>query len=183
MKAKLLLMVSLILLGILTIQAQTTPFVKGDKVLNCGFGIGTYSLKNYKVKVPPIFASFEYGILPMFKNKGVLGLGAFIEYAGYKKDYSSYDYETVKHFTIGVRGNVHFPLVDKLDTYASLLVGNHLNYFKYHNYLDEELKSKERRIAMSLLIGGRYYFNENLAAMAELGLGITAIRIGAAWKF
>jgi hypothetical protein len=37
-------------------------------------------------------------------------------------------------------------------------------------------------LVWSWFVGGRYYFNDNLAAMAELGYGIAYLNIGVAFK-
>jgi len=182
MKTKLFFLSALLFTGMMALQAQNYSFLKGDKVLNFGVGIGDYSSHSYNVKFPPISASFEYGILSMFHGNGALGIGAYLGYAGYRKDYSYNDYRTMNKCTIGVRGLVHFPLYEKLDTYAGLTLGNHLDYWTDHNIGYMDYKNHDRTVAASLFIGGRYYFTGNLAAMAELGLGIMAINIGVAWK-
>lgn len=182
MKTKLFFLSALFVTGIMTVQAQDYSFLKGDKVLNVGYGIGDYSSHSYSVRFPPVSASFEYGILSMFHGKGALGVGAYLGYGGYRRDYSYSDYRTISKCNIGVRGLVHFPLYEKLDTYAGLTLGNHLDYWVDHDAGYPDYKNHDRTIAASLFIGGRYYFTKSLAAMAELGLGIMAVNIGVAWK-
>lgn len=45
-------------------QEDVAPlFVKGDKVANIGIGLGTCLSSYYKMAIPPISLSAEYGIL------------------------------------------------------------------------------------------------------------------------
>ena len=48
----------------------------------------------------------------------------------------------------------------------------------YENYADSS-----SHIAWSLFVGARYYFRENMAAMAELGYGPSYLNLGLAFSF
>lgn len=84
---------------------------------------------------------------------------------------------------IGPRGYLHYNFIDKLDTYTGLMLG--LNFFSYKGGYDDDPKkvTSSNSFAWSWFVGGRYYFNDQLAAVLELGYGVTYANIGIAYKF
>jgi len=100
----------------------------------------------------------------------------------YKWEYSNWS-ARYSNTIVGVRGNFHYPFIEKLDTYAGLLIGWDIVNVKetgepYENYADSS-----SHIAWSLFVGARYYFRENMAAMAELGYGPSYLNLGLAFSF
>ncbi|MFH1319811.1 MAG: hypothetical protein ABII90_04050 [Bacteroidota bacterium] len=73
---------------------------------------------------------------------------------------------------MGVRGNFHYPLVEKLDTYTGLLLGYNIVTSKWIGTGAEDFNASSSHVAWSWFVGARYYFSETFAAMAELGYGI-----------
>ena len=61
----------------LNLAAQDPIFLKGDKVLNLGVGLGStlYSGTYYKSQVPPVSASLDIGIADNILEKGSVGVG------------------------------------------------------------------------------------------------------------
>jgi hypothetical protein len=184
---KLILMFVVVSLTLGQLVSQEPTFSKGDKVLNVGLGLGStlYTGSYYKNQVPPLSASFEVGIVDNIIEKGVIGVGGYLGYASYKWDYANYDWGyKISNFIIGARGSFHYPLVDKLDTYAGVLTGYRIVRYKefgtYSGYYDY---TPSGGLVWSGFVGARYYFQENLAAMAELGYGIAYLTIGVALKF
>lgn len=176
---KTLILTALVLSIAVTAGAQNT-FNKGDKVLNFGLGLGNaiYTGGYYSTVVPPVSASFEVGILDhLFDDKSSIGVGGYMGYMSYKYDHSIYDYK-ISSFILSTKGAFHYQLVDKLDTYAGLLIG--LN-FESDNDPNNDWSSTSLRT--SEFIGARYYFTNNFAGMAELGYGIAYLNIGVALKF
>ena len=88
-----------------------------------------------------------------------------------------------RQIIIGPRGYLHYNLIDKLDTYTGLMLG--LNSFSSKGAYDNDPKktTSSTTFAWSWFVGGRYYFNDQLAAMMELGYGVTYANIGIAYKF
>jgi len=183
MKIRLFILTSLGVLNWLAIAAQTPSFELHDKVLNVGIGIGGYNT-GYNATLPPLSASFEVGVKDNFLEKCVLGVGGYLAYAQYKqKSYSGNDYWTYSKTEIGVRGSLHYPLIDKLDTYASLMLGYKLTGWTWNGMGTREKRTAGTGAAFSLCAGARYYFTDKFAAMGELGLGICILNLGVALKF
>lgn len=174
-------------------NAQTPTFSKSDLVFNLGIGLGTslYSGAYYKSTLPPLSLSVEYGAIEDFLTEDLtLGLGGYVGIAGSKYEanlgYGAGTYGWKYSYTvIGARGALHYPLVEKLDTYAGMMLGYNIVSFKeigtYKPGFGIE-NSASSHVAFSIYIGGRYYFSDNFAAMAELGYGIAYLNLGIALK-
>lgn len=176
-----LLLACLFSTGFLTLEAQTPSFGKGDKVLNLGVGFGTYET-GYNVTLLPLSASFEVGVADKVFGNGSFGVGGFIGYASYKTtSYSGNAYWTYNKAVIGARGNLHYPLADKLDTYVGLMLGYKNISWTWHGS-GSESKTTGTGGAFSLFVGGRYYLSQKFALNAELGLGIDILNVGIALK-
>lgn len=171
----------------------TKVLIKGDKVLNLGIGLGgklPYSRLS-KLTIPPIPISFEYVIKDdLFDGKVALGCGGFIGYSASKQTlsyYSSYGKEIESRLIIGVRGYVHYTFVDKLDTYTGMSLGYKSVKTKLSesSYPDSypDTKSTEGTPTLNVFAGCRYFFNDKIAGMAELGWGVSILNLGLAMKF
>jgi len=184
MKIKVLFFATLFAFGFMLVNAQSPTFEKGDKVVNLGIGFGGYGTWGYKVAVPPVSASFEVGIQDGVLDKGSIGIGGYLAFAKYKETgYNGDSYWTFSRMVIGARGIFHYPFVDKLDTYGGLMLGFNNNTWKWNGSGVQGVNSGGSGLGFSLFAGGRYYFSENIAAMAELGYGITYLNLGVALKF
>lgn len=172
------------------LSAQTPAFEKQDKALNLGIGFGNvlYSGSGYTSTTPPISASFEIGAIDDVLEKGVIGLGGYVGYSSYKWEYDWWgDQWGFKYsdLIIGARGSLHYPLVDKLDTYTGLLIGYEIITAKEYGTISPAYNYKATSSGgiWSWYLGGRYFFTDNVAAMMELGYGITYLNLGLAVKF
>ena len=182
---KIILIVSLILsMCIIQLNAQESMFKKGDMVLNgtIGFGSVLFSGLGYSTTVPPIAASLEYGILDKVIEKGSIGIGGYVGYSSFK--YAWYSGGTrYSNIIIGARGALHYPFIAKLDTYTGLLLGFNVRtasaYGTFTTGGDPNLGSGP---AWSWFLGGRYYFNRNFAALAEIGYGIAWLNVGISYR-
>lgn len=183
---KLLVLIVVALFSLTQLIAQEPTFVKGDKVLNIGLGLGStlYSGTYYKSQVPPISASLEFGVVDNVIEKGVIGVGPYLGYSSYKYEYQDWGWK-YSNIIIGVRGNFHYPLLEKLDTYTGLLIGYNVASSKeFGNIVPGwDYSYSAGGVAWSWFVGGRYYFKETFAVMAELGYGIAYLNIGVALKF
>lgn len=177
---KLLILIVAVIFSLNQLVAQESTFNKGDKALNLGVGIGSgYYAGWYTSRMPALSASLEFGVADNIIEKGVIGVGGYLGYASAK--YSNY-WQT-SNLVIGPRGSFHYPLVDKLDTYAGLFIGYNIVTTKD---LDTPYTGLYATSASGLtsaaFIGARYYFKENLAVMGELGWGISYLTLGITLK-
>lgn len=186
---KLLIILAAAVAG-LQVQAQESEFNKGDLVFNAGIGFGTtlWGGIGYSSTLPPISISGEYGIIEDFITSDMtLGVGGYVGIAGSEFSSTWFGNRYGWRYTytvIGVRGVVHYPLVDKLDTYGGLMLS-------YNSVSAKEIgdfpagtgfSAASGGVGFSLFVGGRYYFTERLAGMMELGYGIAYVNLGVAFK-
>lgn len=172
-----------------SVRAQESTFNEGDIVINAGVGFGStiYSGRFYTIQVPPISVSGEYALIEDFIEEGItLGVGGFIGYSRSRfragpRGPNEYGWR-YNYTIIGVRGALHYPLIDDLDTYAGAMLSiNSLSSAAFGN-VPPELSPASSGIGLSLFVGGRYWFKENIAAMGEFGWGVTFANIGIAIK-
>jgi hypothetical protein len=182
---KKIILLSAFVVAFFTGMAQNPIFVKGDKVVNIGLGLGSGLGTYYKMSIPPISLSAEYGILDGLLEKGSVGVGAYLGFSSYKYDWGYTVTSKTTHIYVGPRGAFHYPFMDKLDTYAGLSFGFRYYRWKYDSDITD-LGSNYNENSLGIysywFVGARYYFTEKLAAMAELGYGITYLNIGIALK-
>ncbi|MEN8202270.1 MAG: hypothetical protein ABFS28_06720 [Bacteroidota bacterium] len=166
------------------LQAQESEFNLGDKVISLGIGIGNtlYSGTYYSSGVPPVSFSYEQAIRDEILEKGVIGIVGSIGYNSYKYryTYSTYNYGwNYSNIVIAAGGTFHYPLLDKLDTYAALLLGyNIATVQEYGTIPGDDFSSSSGGFLFGAYVGGRYYFNEKFAAFAQVGYGIAYLTIG-----
>lgn len=160
----------------LSVKAQNTTFNEGDKVINLGLGLGGnyYYGIGYSTIIPPLTGSFEIGIKDeLFDENSSLGVGGIVGFSSNR--YSIYG-DSFSNFIFGGRGSLHYQFIDKLDTYAGLMLGLRYSSGYY-------LTAARVYLATGVYVGGRYYFTDNLAGMVELGYGVAWLNFGVALKF
>lgn len=148
----------------------------GDMNLNVGIGLGNTLVAGTQ-SVPPIGASFEYGI------KDEISIGGFLGYTA--SDIPSFGGDWKYSYTIiGVRGSYHYDFLgnEKLDTYGGAMLGYYLLNVDYGN-TGFTTGGAAGAVAYTLYVGGRYAFTDNIGAFAELGYGIAFLQLGANLKF
>lgn len=175
-----------------TVLFSQNVFKEGDKVVNLGIGLGStlHSGSSFSTTIPPISASFEYGVKDnLFDDKSSLGVGAFVGYTSGEDKYSYAGYSSKWEYSdivLGLRGALHYEFVEKLDTYAGISLGYDIVSVSASSsgggYTGSASADGSTFFA-GIYLGGRYYFADNLAAMAEVGYDISALRIGVAYKF
>ncbi|MDR2415019.1 MAG: hypothetical protein LBD64_08565 [Odoribacteraceae bacterium] len=175
---QLFLVVALLALT-MTTRAQES-FLKKDIVGHVGVGVGSYlGDASWRLLVPPIVLSGEYGILDSFiRGKAAIGVGGYFAYA---MDKIKNDGPSRSHVILGARGIFHYEFVYRLDTYAGLS----LTYenLSVSNNSTSTYDSHSLRLFPTIFIGARYYFSNRFAAFAEVGYGISPLEIGVAIKF
>jgi hypothetical protein len=168
-----------------SVSSYAQEFEEGDKVLNLGIGFGStlYAGSLYSTSIPPVSASFEIGVKDGVLDEGSIGVGGYVGFSRNKWEYLGWGYNYT-NFILGARGVFHYPFMDKLDTYAGLMLGFRVVSSKEfgdavfgYNY-----SASSSGLASAFFVGGRYYFSDNLAAMMELGYGISYINLGIALK-
>lgn len=183
---KLLALLFIAFFALTQMTGQDPTFSKGDKVLNLGLGLGTtlYTGSYYKLQVPPVSGSLEIGIVDEVLEKGVVGVGPYVGFASYKWEYLDWGWKYT-NIILGARGNFHYPLIDKLDTYTGLLIGfNIVSSSEFGTSIPGfDYSTTSSGLVWSWFVGARYYFTENIAAMIELGYGIAYLNLGVALKF
>jgi hypothetical protein len=186
MKIKKLLLAAFLLFGFYYAYSQQ-PIAKGDKVLNLGIGLGSalYSGSYYSSTVPPISGSLEVIMDDqLFDGKGAWGLGGYLGYAASKYKYAGYDYGwKYSNIIIGPRGYLHYNLLEKLDTYIGAMLGYNIVSSTWYGAGTASGTASGSGVIFSGFLGARYFFNDNVAVMAELGSGIAYLNIGVALKF
>jgi len=184
MKLKMLLFVALFIFGLT--QANSQPVAKGDKLLNLGLGIGStlYSGTYYKGQIPPISASLEYVVNDeILGGNAALGVGGYLGYSSYKYEYQNWGWK-YNNIIIGPRGYFHYNFIENLDTYTGLLLGYNISSSKEFGvttpgYVFDQTNGG---FTWSWFVGGRYFFSDNLAVMAELGYGISYLNVGVTFR-
>ena len=163
----------------LTASAQDV-FVKGDKVFHAGLGFGSYLGETGASSLtPPVLVSGEYGITDalLSNGKGYVGLGGYLAYSADEYKFSGYKYKCT-NVIVGARGAFHYQFVDKLDTYAGVMLG-----YNAASIDDKNLDLSYGGFTHSSFVGARYYFTDKIGAFGEIGYGIAALELGVAIKF
>ena len=179
----------LFLLTVSTSCVKAQSFEKGTGVLSAGIGLGS-SLLNYSGsnQTPALSAQYEKGILE--RGPGVISLGGYVGYKGYKYSDKSLGYSEKWTYTIvGVRGSYHYTGLnsDKLDVYGGVMLSYNILKYKYTddygNSGNYNTGSYGSAAGFTGFVGGRYSFSKNIALMAELGYGVSYLTLGLAFKF
>jgi len=157
---------------------------KGDMIINIGIGLLKQlpGSNSEKLAIPPIPVSFEYIVKnDLFNGNGALGIGGFGGYTAAKHRY--YGNYKDSRLIIGARGYLHYALVEKLDTYGGALIGykSDMTKISYGDDIPDD-KFTDGKPTLNVFIGCRYFFNDNIAGMAELSWGISIVTIGVAIK-
>ncbi|HER09067.1 MAG TPA: hypothetical protein ENO20_09175 [Bacteroides sp.] len=184
---KIAAIICLAIFSLPALKAQESTFNLGDQVVNIGIGLGSvYAIGSYyTTTVPPISISYEKAIVDEILEKGVIGVGGYVGYTSYKYHYifSTYDYGwKYTNIILGARGNFHYPLVDKLDTYLGMLMGYNIRIAKEFGTFGTDVNPDRGSLALAGYLGARYYFSEKFAAFAELGYGISYLTLGISLK-
>jgi hypothetical protein len=166
-----------------------STFVKGDKVFSVGLGLGStlYTGRWYKTNIPPISLGVEVGVMDDFIVEDLtLGAGGYLGYSSsrYRDSFGGttwgWDYS---YIIVGGRAAVHYPLVEKLDTYTGLMLGFNITTSKSYGTYIGNSSANTGGIVYSWFAGGRYYLTDSFAVMGELGYGISYLTLGVALKF
>jgi outer membrane protein W len=188
---KLILLVS-ILVSQLTFSQSN--FSKGDQFVSVSYGLGTIgvnwtdlysSYSNYSsTTLGPIGVYYEKAITDKI-GIGKIGIGGSINYL---RNSTKYEFASISNsvsisqMALVVRGTYHFDIKnDKFDPYTG--VGLMFSHFSYKSSLTNQNFSFGSPVGTQFFVGSRYYFTNNLAAFAELGYGLSYLKLGGTFKF
>ena len=140
-------------------------FEKGKSLLGVNVGVGLGNDNKTAVS-----AFYEYGLANLFVDECTLGGGVF---GGYYKDKLGNEIEKI--YVLGVRFNVHYQFVERLDTYAGFAPN-----FNIKSY---EIKDDEAKLECYFHVGARYYLTNWLGVFAEISTGYNNFSGGISVKF
>ena len=187
---RVILMVAFVATSAIIAHAQA--FEKGTNVVSVGIGLGS-SILNYSgaSQMPAINVQYEKGVFPAGKT-GVISLGGYLGYKSYKYSGSEEDFkwsEKWNYTVIGVRSAYHYTGLQnkKIDPYGGVMLSYNLLSYSYSNNSGEDIASGKgnygSNAGFTAYVGARYYFSPKVAAMAELGYGVSYLTLGASFKF
>lgn len=184
MKKGLLLVVACLCCAF-AVQAQTT-MTKNSIVLSAGVGLGT-ALDIGRTVVPPIVFQGEYGVADrLFDEHSSIGVGACIGYAsGRKATYAggALFRQDIYSVLLGVRGAFHYEFVERLDTYAGIMLGGNIANSKSNDiWLGAGNPPRSGGFVGDFFLGAKYYVLPYMAVYGEFGFGVAYFTLGVSFK-
>ena len=171
------------LITVPALQAQKSMIELGDKVISLGIGIGNTLYiggTGYSTMVPPLSLSFEQALAEVF-DRGVIGVVGSLGYTSYRFRYNvdpddfGWDYHNI---ILGAGSLLHYPLVERLDTYIGALLGYNFTTIAEYGNTGNNTADSVGGFVIAGFIGGRYYFTEQFAVFAQLGYGVAYLTFG-----
>lgn len=146
---------------------KTAAVGSHNKYLNVGVGVAAYYGSGL-----PVGASFEVDL------KDQLSVGGSFDYLRYSGGYTI--------IYAGARGSYHFAkLLDipnkKFDPYAGATLG--FRHFSYTNVYGYDYGDYNSGLFLGAHLGARYYFSDKVGGFAEVGYGISALKLGITARF
>jgi hypothetical protein len=153
----------------------------GDSKFFVNAGIG-FGLLPYKMSIPPISVSAEYGL-----SNIPLSVGGYFGITGYNEEINAITSYKGTLVGFGAKGSYHFNFLKNLDTYVSLTLG----WLVY----SQEVKATYAGITATaendlsaffygFNLGARYFFTNTIGAYVELGYSAVSVAsAGLALKF
>ena len=144
--------------------------------LNGGIGLASYWGGGI-----PIGVSYETTLIDN------LSVGGSLDYAHYGRNYGGYKW-SYNFIYAGARGSYHFGELletsDKFDPYAGISLGfRFASYKDTYGYTSDYYNPYNSGLYMGIHVGGRYYFTDKIGGFAEVGYGVSALRLGVTAKF
>lgn len=182
----------LFLLILCTTQLSAQTFREGSNVLSAGIGLGgAFGLGAVSSQTPGISVNFEHGQWEV-DGPGAVSIGGYLGFKSYSNHGtwgSGYYYDQKWSYTIiGIRSAYHYNGLkeEKLDVYGGLMLAyGLLNYSYDDNFPGNSLydsRTYHNRPSLTLYLGSRYYFADNLAVFGELGYGVSNLTLGLSYN-
>ena len=187
MRKQTFLTITICLMTVIYTSAQKSSFQQDDNVVSLAIGIGSTYYSDYDSfdglwgnrygysRMPTFSLAYERCIIEnLFDDRSALGIGGVSGYTSTK-----WNWGRSTDILVGLRGALHYVLVDNLDTYGGVMTGIHI--WKYDG--KEVGHNSNSEAAYGVFVGGRYYLADNFGVFAEFGYGYTIFNIGIAFKF
>ena len=152
----------------LPVKAQYTDlyaFEQGNHLAGANVGV-----KLANENRTAVTAFYEYGLTRMFVDECTLGGGFF---GGFYKDQLGKEVEKI--YILGIRLNVHYQFIDRLDTYAGIDPNFNIRTYK--------IEKDSAKFDCYVHIGGRFYLTNWLGVFAEASTGYNNFSVGVNVKF
>lgn len=155
--------------------------VNGPAVVQVGVGFGGYNAETATSQTPYLIGTFQKTIIQNL-GPGDLSVGGTINFKSLSYNTLGADWG-MKYFAIGARASwhPHFIKVDKLDTYAGLMLGYETARVNFRSETFNSLATSVNDLAGSFHLGARYQINDKFGAWMELGAGQGVINFGASY--
>jgi hypothetical protein len=147
--------------------------VKGSNIfINAGVG---YGILPYKMSLPPISASVEYGLANI-----PLSIGGYFGYTAYDEELSAYSSYKGTIIGVGTKANWHFNFVRNLDPYISVTLG----WLIYKQEVTTTIPYVNTKVDVEndlsaffygVNLGARYFFTNNIGAYIEFGYSAISV--------
>lgn len=180
-------------LTIIALTGYSQPFAKGDHLASVHIGMGgsLYDNYNYHMQFPPLGVQYEIILTDMI-GIGNIGVGGYGLFSSRVWDYNQSYYKNTRYnITIGARGYYHValneflddPIFNKIDAYGGLTMGM-TSRIEVETGEAAYYTNDSNRLypVFDLFIGGRYYFNDKLAVLAEMGFNVSFLNVGITYR-
>lgn len=142
-------------------------------------GFGT----TYKTTIPAIGLAYDRGIIDdLINGKASVGVGAYFGIAGARQEFIGFGYDYT-YILAGARGTFHYELLEDFDTYAGVLLGATVVASNGYGNAPFSSVADGSGLLSGAFVGGRYYFTDDFAAVAELGFGVALLNVGISARF
>ena len=181
-------MVAVALVMCAYVGAQEPTFnTKGDNLAGVAIGFGGYYSGSMYTgsgisRLPFVSLYYENCVKDnLFNDKSSLGIGGMLGYTAI----TAKDFFKSSYTVIGARGVLHYALVDKLDTYAGVMMGYEIASWKWIGAWENIGGKADATSAfdVGMFIGARFFFNDKAAVFAEAGFGAANLNVGLSLKF
>lgn len=181
------LIVILLLGSGLGMRAQLDYFVEGDVLVSPAVGFGNPFLGGVgaTTALPPISVSVDCGIEQTLTSEGTFALGGYFGFAKTRFRNTSIGPDVGSnstHMIIGGRLSYTYPFADKFDFLAGLMAGYDIISTRDIRDNKNSTSYAASGSVFTFFLGGRYQLMENLAAVVELGYGISILRLGVSFR-
>ncbi|MFA8449993.1 MAG: hypothetical protein ACEPOW_04800 [Bacteroidales bacterium] len=177
---KIILLCSIFFALMSTSKAQS--FDEGSSIISAGLGLGSNLYTGSEtLRVPPLFVTYDYGFRDQWSLGGIIGVAGSKERWHYLNQSYQYNYS---HFILAARGAYHIYSDYTWDAYAGASLGFDIVTGSYSGAVPVgyEYATRGSSLFLGLYAGGRYYFNDQIAAFAEIGYNVGFLNLGVSFK-